>query len=818
MRRTLPAAAFLGLLLLPSWAPAQTTELAYDDGRPAGRLDVSPGDIEVVRFTPRHPARVENIRLFFWESGCTASVRIWPDNGGNAPDLDHPLFAADETVAASGWLEIHVPPDQVILDPPKHFYVGHEAGDPPCRLAWDASGSEEVRSLARLDGSWYFIGDGSDPPKALDALVRATVEYFAVVETPWFREVTQAAGLPSDMRRLAWADYDGDGLEDLLVSGRRLFRNNGDGTFTEVTEEAGIGDVPANGGVWADYDNDGWPDFYATVSSYHKACTRDEDCVYCTLRTNEQGAYVCDAEQRDWRCLEGRCTPPSGELAHDVLWHNEGDGTFSDVSEEAGRPYDYLPTEAAAWADYDGDGYVDLYVANYEVPAAWTRGALGVGTPDFLWRNEGDGTFSDVSEEAGIRALPEQCGRGVAWADWDQDGDPDIYVANYRLNFNFLWENLGDGTFWNVSGEKGVAGQLQSGAWGHSIGAAWADLDRDGDWDLFVANLAHPRFIEFSDKSMLYLNAGPPDFSFQDAREEYGITYCETHSEPAWGDLDNDGWEDLFITAVYVGYQAFVYRNESGARFVDVTYPSGIVVDNGWGATWVDYDRDGRLDLATRTLWHNEHPQPGHWLEVRLEGRTSNRLAIGAQVEIQVGTTRLRRQVVGGKGTGNQPPQTLHFGLGPADRVDRLSISWPSGLHEDYHDIPADQLVTFVEGATLQPDGGGPDGGPGDAAPPEQDADEGPPPGPSGGCGCSATPTSAASYPHSSAWPLSTLLVWLLSALLLRLLSALLVLQGQSYRNSSHSSRPKLQSSSPVLPVPPPPPPAPDTHSDPASP
>ncbi len=758
-RSVLPSAALLGALLASSPSLAQTSELAYDDGQPAGRLDLAPGDMEVVRFTPKHPAHLLSVSLFFWDAGCTAHLRVWPDNGGNAPDLDHPLFEADETLAASGWFHLDLPPGQVTLDPPRHFYVGHEAGDPPCHLAWDGSGSEETRSLARLGGSWFFIGDGSDPPKALDALVRATVEYFDIVDSPWFREVTQAAGLPSDMRRLAWADYDGDGLEDLLLSGRRLFRNNGDGTFTEVTEQAGIGDVPANGGVWADYDNDGWPDFYATVSSYHKACSRDEDCVYCTLRTNDQGAYVCDRQQHDWSCVAGRCTPPSGRLAHDVLWHNEGNGTFTDVSEEAGRPYDYLPTEAAAWADYDGDGYVDLYVANYEIPAGWTQGTLGVGTPDFLWHNEGDGTFTDVSEEAGIRALPEQCGRGVAWADWDEDGDPDIYVANYRLDFNFLWKNLGDGTFWNVSGDKGVAGEQVSGAWGHSIGPAWADLDRDGDWDLFVANLAHPRFIEFSDKSMLYLNSGPPDYSFEDEREAYGITYCETHSEPAWGDLDNDGWEDLFITAVYIGYLAFLYRNETGQHFRDVTYPSGIQVDNGWGATWVDYDGDGRLDLATRTLWHNEFPNPGHWLEVRLEGRTSNRMAIGAKVELQVGTSSERRQVVGGKGTGNQPPQTLHFGLGEANRVDLLTISWPSGLQEQYRDLAADQHLTFVEGASLQPDGGTPDGGPGDGGLPVPAPDGGPEAGPSGGCGCATTASSPGPLPSS--WPLAVMFLLL---------------------------------------------------------
>ena len=730
---------------LPSQANAQEADLIYDDGTPAGVLDtLSPGDIEATRMTPAHPAQVTSVSLYFATAGCTAQVRIWADNGGNAADLDTLLYQADVTVDATGWFDVQIPADTVVLDPPSHFYVGHVLDDPACGMAWDATGTEEIRSMARIDGSWYFIGDPNNGSQGLDALIRATVSYFDVLPTRHFENTTEAAGLPQGMSRMAWGDFDDDGLDDLLVSGKQLFHNNGDGTFTEVTEEAGIGGYSTNGGVWADYNNDGHLDFYATVNNYLPSCVDASDCVWCTLETTPQGTSVCDEYIQDHTCEAGRCTPPSRETPHDLLWENNGDGTFSDVSEIAGQPYDFLPSEAAAWGDFDNDGYVDLYVANYETPRRWAEGALSQGNLDYLWKNNGDGTFSDVSEEAGVRGLPEQCGRGVAWADYDEDGDLDLYVTNYRLDFNFFWRNNGDGTFENISGSNGTAGELIGSSYGHSIGASWSDVDLDGDWDLFVANLAHPRFIEFSDKSMLYLSSGAPDYVFEEHRQAAGIPYSETHSDPAWGDYDNDGLEDLFLTDIYVGYKAFLYRNDGDAQFTDVTYPSGIDLTNGWGCAWADYDNDGKIDLVSRSLWRNQAPNMNHWLKIRLRGVASNSAAIGAVVEVTAAGRTMKRQVEGGKGTGNQNSLTLHFGLGDAQRADLISIYWPSGLQEEYPNVDADQTVTYWEGGELSSDAGvATDGGTTDASPGTNGGGSGS----SSGCGCrTAHPPSQRSH------------------------------------------------------------------------
>jgi hypothetical protein len=742
---TVPLAA-LAAALWAAPALAQPTDLAYDDGAPTNRLStVAAGDIEAVRMVPEHPAELVSLRMFFVAGGCTAHIAVWPDNGGNAPDDTRTLWETDLAIPGRGWLTIDVPAGAVTLDPPVNFYVGHVLQDPFCQLAWDSTGSAESHSSARLGGAWYTIVDAGG--LGIDALARATVNYFDVRTEFDFVDVTATAGTPNGMGRMAWGDYDGDGDDDLLVDGGRLYRNDGDGAFTDVTAGAGIGDRGTNGGVWADYDNDGHLDFYATVYSMLPDCTDASDCVWCTIISNPDGSYTCGETHTDHTCVDGICMPPSGTRSHDILWHNEGDGTFTDVSEAAGRPYDFFPSEAAAWGDYDNDGFVDLYVANYEKPVEWANGVLGAGTQDKLWHNNGDGTFTEATAAANLPTIAPMCGRGVAWNDYDRDGDLDLYVSNYRLDPNRFFRNNGDGTFTEIGGTNGTRGIGTTDNFGHTIGSTWGDVENDGDWDLFAANLAHPRFIDFSDKSMLYINGGTPDFNFTDAREAAGITYSETHSNPAWGDYDNDGFIDLFLTDIYVGYRSFLYRNEGDVTFRDVTYPSGLVVDNGWGCAWADYDGDGKLDLAARQLWHNRKADTGHWLELRLRGTDSNAAAIGAQVEVTAGGHTMLRQVEGGSGTGVQNSLTLHFGLGDAVTADSVAIHWPSALVETYVDVAADQIVSYVEGEWT-PGGDAGDGGDDEADGagdgPSEAGDGG---GNAGGSGCSCRTTAVS--PHA---------------------------------------------------------------------
>jgi len=744
MPRTLMA-LILGWGLLASASPAlaQTEELSYDDGVSVGSIQLSAGDIEVVRFTADHPATLQTLRLYFQTAQSDSTVVVWGDNGGNAPDMDTVLWIGVVTPTAGEWTEIDLTADGLELPPLENFYVGQVVTDASTLLAWDGTGSADHRSLVRIDGDWFFVGANDDPTLAADALVRAVVAYHDVADVPWFTDVTESLGATNvNLSRMAWGDYDNDGDEDLLVNGNRLFANNGDGTFNEVTATAGIGGMPTNGGIWADYDNDAHLDFYATVSSYLPPCTTPSGCpaanytcVEGRCRHRTECVDVADCPNADDTCVDDHCVGVTAEAppAHDLLWRNNGDGTFTDVSEEAGQPYDFLPTEGAAWGDADGDGFVDLYVANYEVPPAWVNDARGVGTPDILWQNQGDGTFADVSELWGIRDVGVQCGRGVNWADYDDDGWIDIFVSNYRLNPNFLFRNKGFGRFENRAVQTDVVGVPISGAYGHTIGSQWADFDNDGDWDLFTANLAHPRYIDFSDKSMLYINSGAPDYTFTDIREVSGIKYYETHSDTALGDFDNDGLMDLFVTGVYVGYRSFLYHHQGTLTFVDETYNAGALVDNGWGAAWADIDDDGDLDLISRRLYRNDLASTGSWLKIRLIGTQSNRSSIGARVAVTANGQTYLRQVEGGKGTTTQNGLTLHFGLGDATVADSVQIAWPSWppYYESWQQVAIGRTVTYVEGAGELLDGGvQTDGATADATPID---------GGGKGCGCSTT-------------------------------------------------------------------------------
>jgi len=766
MPRTLTLViGLVGVFVCASPVWAQVEELSYDDGVSTGAVQLSPGDIEVVRFTAEHPATLLTLRLWFQAVGGDTTVAVWADSGGNSPDVDTVVWTGVVTPVAGDWTEIDLTAEGLEMPALENFYVGQVVTDASTLLAWDGTGSDEHRSLVRIDGDWYFVGAADNPDKAADALVRAVVEYHDVVETPWFTDVTETLGA-TDVSpfRMAWADYDSDGDEDLLVNGNRLFSNRGDGTFTEVTDQAGIGGTSSSGGVWADYDNDGHLDFYATVHNFLPACStpsgcpaENYTCVEGRCRHRTECVGVADCPNADDACTDGHCVPvaPEPPPAHDLLWRGNGDGTFTDVSEEAGQPYDFLPTEGAAWGDMDGDGFVDLYVANYETPQSWTGGVLSVATLDILWQNQGDGTFADVSEESGVRNVPAQCGRGVNWADYDDDGWPDIFVSNYRLNPNLLFHNRGYGLFENRSVEAGVVGVPISGAYGHTIGSQWADLDNDGDWDLFTANLAHPRFIEFSDKSMVYINGGAPDFTFTDIREVAGIKYYETHSDTALGDFDNDGFMDLFVTGVYVGYRSFLYRHQGDLTFTDETYNAGAHVDNGWGAAWADIDGDGDLDLVSRRLYRNDLTATGSWLKVRLMGTLSNRAGIGARVTVTAGGQTYMRQVEGGKGTTTQNALTLHFGLGDATVADNVQIAWPSWppYIQNQTQVAIGRTVTYVEGAgELLDSGVGTDAATPDATPSG---------GGGQGCGCRAAHLG----PRPGALPLVALWLVLLGAI-----------------------------------------------------
>ena len=468
-----------------------------------------------------------------------------------------------------------------------------------------------------------------------------------------FSDITEDTGLSLRREsRVALGDYDNDGWCDILLNGRRLFRNNGNLSFTDVSDTLKLSHLNSNGGLFADFNLDGRLDFM-------------------TISHGTEG---------------------NGER----LMKNMGVG-FAPVNDRAGEIDDKFPTEGAAWVDCFGDGYPELYCANYE------KWQVQSGFEDRFWNNE-KGYFYDKTATWGFlnpdyTYNPAQAGRGVAPADFDNDGEQEILVTNYRLCRNFLWDRQ-DTLFIDVAALNGVQGKLKKGYYGHSIGADWGDFDNDGDLDLFIANLAHPRYIDISDISQLLRNDGLKErvvegdtiryWQFSDITKQAGITFDELHSDPLWFDADNDGFLDLFITSVYENDRSYLYKNNGDGTFTDITWLAGVRVYNGWGNAYADFNHDGKLDLVvgsgngTKVFLNQTETSNKSWFckpvwknEGNVELITDfkdvtnspNSPAYGSRVILTLKSPkgkqiRLMRELSSAKGTTSQNDQILHFGLG----------------------------------------------------------------------------------------------------------------------------------------------------------
>lgn len=450
--------------------------------------------------------------------------------------------------------------------------------------------------------------------------------------------------------------------------------------FRDRTAELGL-ELPNAAACWADLDNDGWPDLCAGGTVWKN----DEGKRFIRIG-GAAGAVVAADFDNDgfvdlfsWSALR--------------LYRNNAGGGITEV------PLPELPrcvSRGACWGDFNGDGFVDLYVGGYE---DWDA---GITYPDMVLTNDQGGGFRLTWSEARHRA------RGVTACDFDQDGDLDVYVSNYRLQPNVLWLNDGSGSFQDVAAAYGAVATSPGFEGGHSIGAAWGDFDNDGLVDLFAGNFAHVDSRGDQPKSRFLRNLGPgAGYHFQDLGP-CGVYYQESYASPAAGDYDNDGDLDLFFTTVYEvasfgrRNSPVLYRNEGAFVFTEATEPARLV---GLGATyqaaWADFDRDGDLDLVTAGKLFENQGAPGHWLEVRLygDGRVVNWSAVGAQVRIRLSDGTLTRQVEAGTGEGNQNDLTLHFGLGAHAAPVSLDILWPGGAHQTVPGVEVDCVVSVRFGA-----------------------------------------------------------------------------------------------------------------------
>jgi hypothetical protein len=480
-----------------------------------------------------------------------------------------------------------------------------------------------------------------------------------------------------------WFDYNNDGLLDLyVVSGKpledsmhphplkvkpdppphnHLYRNNGDGTFTDVTQEAGVApDMYSIAVAAADFDNDGFVDLL--VTGYGKV----------------------------------------------VLYHNNGNGTFTDVTAKAGIKVDRWSI-SSAWLDYDKDGCVDLFIGRYVkfdptyhnyYPADNHPGPLDYeGDTNVLYHNNCDGTFTDVSEKSGISAV---IGRtmGVATADFDGDGWPDIYVSNDQTQ-NFLFHNNHNGTFTEVALDEDVA-YGQNGEATSSMGPVFADVFGDKRLDLWVTDSKYHRLMRNTGKGR-----------FEDVSTASGLAQAEAQYT-SWGtgvyDFDNDGWLDILSfhggLINMIPQEQSLFRNLGGGVFEDVSRQGGAVLDVktvARGACFGDYDNDGKMDAfmvnlnAHGTLLHNVTQTSNHWITIKLKGTKSNRDGLGAHLELTAGGRTQVAERSAGSGYLSQDDDRIHFGLGAATKVDKLLIRWPSGKEQTIEDPKIDGVLKVEE-------------------------------------------------------------------------------------------------------------------------
>ena len=465
-----------------------------------------------------------------------------------------------------------------------------------------------------------------------------------------FSDGTAAAGLTGlSNDRAAWADYDGNGYPDLYVAGQ-LWSNSA-GVFTQVSS------IPMSSTGWfGDADNDGDLDLF-TASGMVNLWLQDP-----TLPTG-------------WAGVSGAFPYPS-----------------------------FTVSRGSSLGDFDGDSFLDIYVGAYE-SASYSY------EEDALYLNNGDTTFSLDWEEppSGPYTPSIKPGRGVTSCDFDEDGDLDIFVSNYRLEQNYLWINDGTAGL-TESIEAYNAGGADDGwyySYGHTIGSAWGDLDSDGYFDLFVGNFSHPYY--YQDASQFFMNLGASgSYTFAEMTATAGLAWQESYASPALGDYDNDGDLDLYFTTVYTGDYPVLYQNDGSWGFTDVTSAEGLSsIPATYQAAWSDFDLDGDLDLVTGGVLYVNTGNSNHWLLLKLTGNgvTTNTSAIGTQVRIDLGTTIVTRQVEAGTGEGNGNDLMLHFGLGGAVGPVDLDIDWPDGTSETFSGVTVDQLVEIEQCVDADEDG-----------------------------------------------------------------------------------------------------------------
>jgi tetratricopeptide (TPR) repeat protein len=562
------------------------------------------------------------------------------------------------------------------------------------------------------------------------------VAFFALKPPASYQPGQKVEGLTSDLSRNLPPDYPRVAFVDVSREAGIVFQHFWGQRTSQIPEDMG------SGAAWGDYDNDGWPDLFLVNIAGPITLSADSlrhSPAHCALYHNNRDGTFTDVSAQagvdlriwgtgaEWGDYDndGRLDLVISAYGENVLFHNNGDGTFTNRTKEAGLGGKRGFWSGVAWGDYDRDGFLDLYVTGYlkytppPPNVLATSQQYGVENPlginpnafpperNLLYHNNGDGTFTQVAAAAGV--LGDR-GKSLeaAWVDFDEDGWPDIYVAN-DVSDNQLFRNLHNGKFADVSHEAHVADYRSA------MGLAIGDWDGDQHLDIFITHW-------IAQENALYEHLSNKPLEFEDVADRFGVGQIALDFV-GWGtfffDYDNDGKLDLFVSnghtfqrrdapQLLVPETAQLFWNRGPKDgFYDVSAASGDYFRTphvGRGAAFADYDNDGDLDVVVvnhsgeAALLRNDGGNRNHWLNVRLEGRRSNRIAAGAKLRVVAGNSVYVREVGAQASYLSQNDLTEHFGLGTLTNVDSIVVVWPSGGRQALTNVAGGQTVRIVEG------------------------------------------------------------------------------------------------------------------------
>ncbi|MGZ5967649.1 MAG: FG-GAP-like repeat-containing protein, partial [Polyangiales bacterium] len=726
------------------------------------------GTQEVTKVIPEHPFLAKKLRVNFSGTGkvrlrlVTTFGRSYPGSFPSTapktlpdfidpPDLFPPIELDIADAKPDAWTEVDIPPTWLL--PTQHYDIVYEhlasaTGEPYLALEEKAADDTDRSALFQPPKRDMFGVPGN-------YRMELAGSYFCAWKDDErdFAPPAKTAFSDVSVSWITFRDIDGDGHDDAVVSdgSGKLFFGDGKGAF----KAAGFDPFPdtprVHSMVFGDLDNDGDQDAFVSVyvqpdgdgdgytvdvdcddtkDTVHPGATEtkngfDDDCDgkaddgLDTTDADGDGISIakgdCDDTRKDVcpgapELLDGvdnDCNGKTDEIFVSKILLNDGKSHFAQMSNKAVEII--APSTAVALGDGNVDGNLDIYA-----------GSWLVHYPDFptvpsrYYEGDGKGGFTDALAKAGMALDPARPVYGVMWTDWNDDGLPDLYVSNYNLRDNVLWKNVGGGKFVDVAPATGadhdsIPTTDPNYPGGHSFGSDIGDFDNDGDMDIFVADISHPRTQPWADPSRLLVNQGAPEFKFVDERRAKGIIYDEGDVNSLWLDYDNDGDLDLVVAPTYPSHYTKLYRNDGKDGFVDVTYEAHLAVHMGGYAVASDVDEDGDLDLlvtgvapsANTNLLLNRIGNKNNWVFFDLRGTTSNRDGVGAKVVVTAGGLTQTRELKGGGGGtpshGNS--HLLHFGLAKASAIEKVTVRWLGGATETFTGATVNGRFTLVEGS-----------------------------------------------------------------------------------------------------------------------